>query len=74
MCQHVLSDVSEIVAVGLSGFDLLDLRGELVDLLRFDVQIALVDGDSQDVLEYLEHRHGALVVHEVSGCLAHQTC
>ena len=37
MCQIRSSDISEIVVALLSGLDLLDFRGELVDLLRFNV-------------------------------------
>ena len=66
MCQMRSSDVSEIVVVLRTGLHLLDLGGELIDLLRFDVQIAFVDGNSKDILQYLEHGHRTLVVHEVS--------
>ena len=74
MCQHVSSDVSEIAAAGLVRLDLLDLRGKFLDLLRLDVQVALVEGDPEYGFKDVEHRDRALVVHEVTRCLAHETC
>ena len=66
MCQHISSYVSEIAAAGLVRLDLLDLRGKFIDLLGLCIQVRLVDGNAEDVLQHIEHRDRTLMVHEVS--------
>src|SRR6266487_4227610 len=70
-----LSDVPQVLALvgGLGrGLDVLELRGDLVDLLRLRLELAERDLDAQELREDVEHGLRGLRVDEVSRGLAHQ--
>src|SRR6266581_2178065 len=69
------ADVPEVLALVRRlgrGLDVLQLRRDLVDLLRLVFQLVERYLDAQVLREYVEHRLRGLRVDEVSGRLAHQ--
>src|SRR6266511_3694686 len=69
------ADVPEVLALvrGLGrGLDVLELRGDLVDLLRLVLQLVEGDLDAQVLREHVEHGLRGLRVDEIAGRLAHQ--
>src|SRR3989442_2206424 len=54
------------------GLDVLQLRRDLVDLLRLRLQLVERDLDAEVLCEDFEHGLGGLRIHEVSGRLAHE--
>src|SRR5437667_11160576 len=71
----VLADVPEVLALVLRlrrGLDVLQLRRDLVDLLRLRLQFAERDLEPEVLREDLEHRLRRLRVDEISGRLAHE--
>src|SRR2546425_1589215 len=54
------------------GLDVLQLRRDLVDLLRLRLQLVERDLDAEVLCEDFEYRLRGLRIHEVSGCLAHE--
>src|SRR6266511_57301 len=69
------ADVPEVLALvrGLGrGLDVLELRGDLVDLLRLVLQLVEGDLDAQVLREHVEHGLRGLRVDEITGRLAHQ--
>src|SRR6058998_126986 len=54
------------------GLDVLQLRRDLVDLLRLRLQLVEGDLDAEVFREDLEDRLRGLRIHEVPGCLAHE--
>src|SRR2546426_1023533 len=67
-----IPEVLALVRCLRRGLDVLQLRGDLVDLLRLRLQLVEGNLDSEVLRQHFEDRLRGLRIHEISGRLAHE--